>query len=75
MSPTDWDELGKFIDKNLVRGVIYLTSYLYAAPVLFRKRKDGVFRLCVQYRWMNSISVSNAYHNPLIWDLLGVVAN
>ncbi|XP_015271184.1 PREDICTED: RNA-directed DNA polymerase homolog, partial [Gekko japonicus] len=59
-----------FIDKNLARGFIRPASSPFAAPVLFRKKKDGGLRLCTDYRGLNAVSLSNAYPLPLIKDLV-----
>ena len=37
------------------------STSLYAAPVLFVKKKDGELRLCVDYRALNAIIVKNWY--------------
>ncbi|XP_060098768.1 zinc finger protein 709-like [Heteronotia binoei] len=39
------EELRKFLDKNLRRGFIRPATAPHAAPVLFRKKKDGSLRL------------------------------
>ena len=41
--------LWTFIDENLTTGFIRPTSSSHATPVLFVKKKDGSFRLCVDY--------------------------
>ncbi|XP_015276400.1 PREDICTED: coiled-coil domain-containing protein 113 [Gekko japonicus] len=74
MGPAEKAELRKFIDKNLARGFIRPASSPFAAPVLFRKKKDGGLRLCTDYRGLNAISTSNAYPLPLIKDLLTEVS-
>ncbi|XP_015278104.1 PREDICTED: RNA-directed DNA polymerase homolog [Gekko japonicus] len=61
-------------DKNLARGFIRPASSPFAAPVLFRKKKDGGLRLCMDYRGLNAVSATNAYPMPLIKDLLAKAA-
>ncbi|XP_015272232.1 PREDICTED: RNA-directed DNA polymerase homolog, partial [Gekko japonicus] len=70
MGPAEKVELRNFIDKNLARGFIRPASSPFAAPVLFRKKKDGGLRLCTDYRGLNAVSLSNAYPLPLIKDLV-----
>ena len=41
-----------------------------AAPVLFRAKKDGSLRLCMDYRGLNVVCTSNKYPLPLIRDML-----
>ncbi|GKC23714.1 putative reverse transcriptase domain-containing protein, partial [Tanacetum coccineum] len=39
------------------------------APVLFVKKKDGSFRICIDYRELNKLTVKNHYPLPMIDDL------
>ncbi|GJY66226.1 putative reverse transcriptase domain-containing protein [Tanacetum coccineum] len=47
-----------------------LTKFLtLGAPVLFVKKKDGSFRMCIDYRELNKLTVKNRYPLPRINDL------
>nr|GEZ88490.1 putative reverse transcriptase domain-containing protein [Tanacetum cinerariifolium] len=39
------------------------------APILFIKKKDGSFRMCINYRELNKLTVKNSYPLPRIDDL------
>ncbi|GJT15563.1 putative reverse transcriptase domain-containing protein [Tanacetum coccineum] len=41
----------------------------YRDPVLFVKKKDGSFRMCIDYRELNKLTVKNRYPLPRIDDL------
>ncbi|GJX42354.1 putative reverse transcriptase domain-containing protein [Tanacetum coccineum] len=41
----------------------------WGAPVLFVKKKDGSFRMCIDYRELNKLIVKNRYPLPRIDDL------
>ncbi|GKC80612.1 putative reverse transcriptase domain-containing protein [Tanacetum coccineum] len=42
---------------------------LWGAPVLFMKKKDGYFRMCIDHRELNKLTVKNLYPLPMIDDL------
>ncbi|GJR19793.1 putative reverse transcriptase domain-containing protein [Tanacetum coccineum] len=46
-----------------------LTFIRQGAPVLFVKKKDGSFRMCIDYRELNKLTVKNRYPLPMIDDL------
>ncbi|GJT48005.1 putative reverse transcriptase domain-containing protein [Tanacetum coccineum] len=45
------------------------SSSPWGAPVLFDKKKDGSFRMCINYRELNKLTVKNRYPLPRINDL------
>lgn len=42
----------------------------YASPVVMVRKKDGSWRMCVDYRQLNSQTVQNKFPMPIIEDLL-----
>nr|GEW41324.1 putative reverse transcriptase domain-containing protein [Tanacetum cinerariifolium] len=44
-------------------------SSSWGAPVLFANKKDGSFRMCIDYRKLNKLTVKNRYPLPRINDL------
>ncbi|GJS34576.1 putative reverse transcriptase domain-containing protein [Tanacetum coccineum] len=54
---------------DLVPGFIRPSSSPWGAPVLFVKKKDGSFRMCIDYRELNKLTVKNRYPLPRIDDL------
>ncbi|GJT59702.1 putative reverse transcriptase domain-containing protein, partial [Tanacetum coccineum] len=57
------------IDLLLEKGFIRPSSSPWGAPVLFVKKKDGSFRMCINYRELNKLTVKNHYPLPRIDDL------
>ncbi|GJY24216.1 putative reverse transcriptase domain-containing protein [Tanacetum coccineum] len=41
----------------------------WGAPILFVKKKDGSFRMCIDYRELNKLTIKNRYPLPRIDDL------
>jgi hypothetical protein len=51
------------------KGFIRESSSPWGAPILFVKKKDGTFRMCIDYRELNKLTVKNRYPLPRIDDL------
>ncbi|GJU27047.1 putative reverse transcriptase domain-containing protein [Tanacetum coccineum] len=51
------------------RGFIRPSTSPSRAPVLFVKKKDGFFRMCIDYQELNKLTVKNRYPLPRIDDL------
>jgi Retroviral aspartyl protease/Reverse transcriptase (RNA-dependent DNA polymerase) len=63
-------ELEKIIEELLKSQVIQPSCSPFASPALLVKKKDGTWRLCVDYRQLNSLTIKNKYPIPIIDDLL-----
>ncbi|CAA7014271.1 unnamed protein product [Microthlaspi erraticum] len=70
MAPAELAELKKQIEDLLSKGFIRPSVSPWGAPVLFVKKKDGSFRLCIDYRGLNRVTVKNRYPLPRIDELL-----
>nr|GFC85782.1 putative reverse transcriptase domain-containing protein [Tanacetum cinerariifolium] len=51
------------------KGFIWPSSSPWGAPVLFVKKKDGSFWMCIDFRELNKLMVMNRYPLPRIDDL------
>ncbi|MBW1279403.1 reverse transcriptase family protein, partial [Escherichia coli] len=60
----------KQLDDLLSKGFIRPSGSPWGAPVLFVKKKDESFRLCIDYRGLNRVTVKNRYPLPRIDELL-----
>jgi hypothetical protein len=58
------------IQQLLQSNMIQPSQSPYSSPVILVKTKDGTWRLCVDYRQLNSNTVKNKYPIPIIEDLL-----
>ena len=59
-------ELERQLAELLAKGFIRPSVSPYAAPILFVRKKDGSFRLCVDYRALNKQTVKNKFPMPRI---------
>nr|GFA65801.1 putative reverse transcriptase domain-containing protein [Tanacetum cinerariifolium] len=62
-------ELSKQLQELFDKGFIRPSSLPWGAPVLFVKKKDGSFRMCIDYCKLNKLTVKNRYTLPQIDDL------
>ncbi|GKB60890.1 putative reverse transcriptase domain-containing protein [Tanacetum coccineum] len=69
LTPSEMKELSVQLQELLEKGFIRPSSSPWGAPVLFVKKKDGSFRMCIDYRELNKLTVKNRYPLPRIDDL------
>ncbi|GJX02537.1 putative reverse transcriptase domain-containing protein [Tanacetum coccineum] len=69
LAPSKMKELSVQLQVLLEKGFIRPSSSPWGAPVLFLKKKDGSFRMCIDYRELNNLTIKNCYHLPRIDDL------
>lgn len=69
MAPKELQELKVQLQELLDKGFIRPSISPWGAPVLFVKKKDGTFRMCVDYRELNKLTIKNKYPLPRIEDL------
>nr|GFB89933.1 putative reverse transcriptase domain-containing protein [Tanacetum cinerariifolium] len=68
-APFEMKELSKQPQELSDKGFIRPSSSPWGAPVLFVKKKDGSFRMCIDYGELNKLTVKNRYPLPRIDDL------
>jgi len=64
------DEIERQVQQLLANGWIRESNSAYASPVLLVKKKTGDWRLCVDYRKLNALTVKHKYTLPMIDELL-----
>jgi hypothetical protein len=69
MSVDELKKLKKQLTELQEAGYICPSSSPRGAPVLFVQKKDGSHRMCVDYRFLNDVTVKNKYPLPRIEDL------
>nr|GFD15628.1 putative reverse transcriptase domain-containing protein [Tanacetum cinerariifolium] len=69
LAPFELEELSGQLKELQDKGFIRPSSSPWGALVLFLKKKDGTFRMCVDYRELNKLTVKNRYLLLRIDDL------
>ncbi|GKE55897.1 putative reverse transcriptase domain-containing protein [Tanacetum coccineum] len=69
LAPAEMKELAEQLKELSDKGFIRPSSSPWGAPILFVKKKDGSFRMCIHYRELNKLIVKNHYPLPRIDDL------
>ncbi|XP_041009343.1 uncharacterized protein LOC121253391 [Juglans microcarpa x Juglans regia] len=64
------DEIEKIVKELLESGVIRLSQSPYSSHVLLVRKTDSTWRLCVNYRALNSATVKDRYPIPVVEELL-----
>nr|GEW85682.1 transposon Ty3-G Gag-Pol polyprotein [Tanacetum cinerariifolium] len=69
LAPFELEELPGQLKELQDKGFIRPGSSPWGAPVLFVKKKDGSFRMYIDYRELNKLTIKNHYPLPRIDDL------
>nr|GEY33883.1 putative reverse transcriptase domain-containing protein [Tanacetum cinerariifolium] len=69
LAPSEMKELSDQLKELSEKGFTRPSSSPWEAPVLFVKKKDGSFRMCIDYHELNKLTMKNHYPLPRIDDL------
>ena len=69
MAPLELKELKVQMEELVSKGFFRPSTSPWGALVLFVKKKDGILRLCIDYRELNKVTIRNQYPLPRIDDL------
>jgi hypothetical protein len=73
LSPALVEQLRKMLQELLHDGLIIPSTSPFAAPLLMVKKPDGSYRICIDYRKLNAVTVKDRYPLPnpsMIFDKL-----
>nr|GEW08263.1 putative reverse transcriptase domain-containing protein [Tanacetum cinerariifolium] len=69
LASSEMKELSNQLQELFDKGFIRPSSSPWGAPVLFVKKKDKSFQMCIDHRELNKLTVKNRYPLPRIDDL------
>nr|GFA05827.1 putative reverse transcriptase domain-containing protein [Tanacetum cinerariifolium] len=69
LAPSEMKELSEQLRELSKKCFIRPSSSPWGAPVLFVKKKDGSFQMCIDYKELNKLTIKNRYPLPRIDDL------
>jgi hypothetical protein len=64
------EEIKRQIQDQILNGHIKPSSSPYRSPIVLVQKRDRTRQLCIDYRFMNKITVENWYPSPRIDDFL-----
>ena len=70
LGPIELETLKIYIETNLANGFIQPSKSLAEAPILFDRKPDGSFCLCMDYWGLNNLIIKNRYPLLLIGESL-----
>ncbi|GJS08151.1 putative reverse transcriptase domain-containing protein [Tanacetum coccineum] len=66
LAPSVMQELSEQLQELQDKGFIRPSHSSWGAPVLFVKKKDGSFRMCIDFKELNKLTIKNRYLLPRI---------
>nr|GEX47713.1 reverse transcriptase [Tanacetum cinerariifolium] len=68
--PNQKDAIELMVKELLEAGVIENSQSSFSSPIVMVKKKDGTWRMCVDYRMLNTYTVKDKFPIPIIEELL-----
>ncbi|MCO5613485.1 hypothetical protein L7F22_067762 [Adiantum nelumboides] len=69
VSQAQQEEIMRQVNELVEKGMVRPSSSLFCSPVLLVQKKDGTYRMCVDYRALNRITIKNRFPVPRVEHL------
>ncbi|MCO5610830.1 hypothetical protein L7F22_065072 [Adiantum nelumboides] len=69
VSQAQQEEIIRQVNELVEKGMVRPSSSPFCSPVLLVQKKDGTYRMCVDYRALNRITIKNRFPLPRVEDL------
>ncbi|MCO5548793.1 hypothetical protein L7F22_002255 [Adiantum nelumboides] len=69
VSQAQQEEIMRQVNELVEKGMVRPSSSPFCSPVRLVHKKDGTYRMCVDYRALNKITIKNKFPVPRIEDL------
>ncbi|GKA82534.1 reverse transcriptase [Tanacetum coccineum] len=70
LPPNQKDVVEQMVKELLDAGVIRESQSPFSSPIVMVKKKDGTWRMCVDYRQLNKFTVKDKFPIPMVEELI-----